>query len=279
MRIKVKNFDLKGTVEGGQIFNYVLEGGYYYIIHRKSIIKIRQPSPQSLEFFTFPKSGNMGLVKSLINYDKDYGQVVQKYFLDKRILTSYRKFSGVKIVSLEPWECLLGFLCSQMNNIPRIRKMVLSLSREFGKPMLVDGKTFYLFPSPSSLANADFTRYASCKLGYRAHYIRHAAIAVNSGFDLASLRSLPYYDAKRGLTMLFGIGGKVADCVLLFSLGFTEAFPVDVWIKKIMEKLYFGGKRVPEKKIGEFGRKKFGKDAAVVHEFLFANRKELTGLR
>ncbi|MEK6954101.1 MAG: DNA glycosylase [Candidatus Micrarchaeota archaeon] len=275
MLVKVSNFDLKNTVEGGQIFNYYFEGGHYYIVHSGSIIKIRQNSPSQIEFYTFPNANGAALVKSLLNYGSDYMPVVKKYFSDKRILSSYRKYSGVKIVSLEPWECLLGFLCSQMNNIPRIRGMVLSLSRKFGKKAKFDGKTFYLFPTPKRLVRAPLADYESCKLGYRTKYIRHAAIAVNGGFKLNSLRTLPYSDAKRGLKMLFGIGEKVADCILLFSLGFTEAFPVDVWIKRIMENLYFKGKKTPEKKISEFAQMKFGKDAAIVHEFLFSNRKIL----
>ena len=262
-------------MEGGQIFNYIIKGGYYYLVHKDSIIKIRQPAPAQVEFATFPKANDAALVKSLLNYDADYMPAVKKYFSDARIGNSYKKYSGVKIVSLEPWECLLGFLCSQMNNLPRIRKMVLSLSRQFGKRVTFDGKDFYLFPKAKRLALAQPGEYEICRLGYRQHYIIHAARAVEGGFRLDKLRSLPYPDAKRALMMLFGIGEKVADCVLLFSLGFTQAFPVDVWIKRIMQNLYFGGGNVPESKISKFARARFGKDAAIVHEFLFSNRRAL----
>ena len=162
-----------------------------------------------------------------------------------------------------------------MNNMARIRKMVLCLSLKFGKEVKFDGKKFHLFPEPKALALATADQLKACGLGYREYYIISAARAVNAGFDFSKLKRMDYLHAKRGLMMLPGIGEKVADCVLLFSLGFTQAFPVDVWIKRVMENLYFNGKKVPESKIGEFARKKFGKDAAIVHEFLFANRENL----
>ncbi|MFH0972294.1 MAG: DNA glycosylase [Candidatus Micrarchaeota archaeon] len=277
MRIKARNFDLKRTVEGGQIFNYAVEDGHYYIIHSNSVIKISQPSPQIIEFETYPNRGSADLVKSLLNYNADYLSIVKKYIKNRKIRFSYEKYSGVKICQLEPWECLIGFICSQMNNIKRIRKMVIFLSEKFGDEVEYDGKKFHLFPSAGQLANADPHKLASCNLGYREKYLIDAAKAVSNGFDFQKLRKMDYAHAKRGLMMLPGIGEKVADCVLLFSLGFTEAFPVDVWIKRIMQKMYFKGRNVPENKIAQFARKTFGKDAAVVHEFLFANREELAG--
>ncbi len=273
MRAIVKNFDLKNTVEGGQIFNYSIEDGAYWIIHDRSVIKISQMENCIIEFETYPIKNSLMTVESLLNYDADYHQAIRKYFHNRKILSSYEKYSGVKICQLEPWECLVGFICSQMNNLPRIRKMVRCLSLNFGDEVEHGGKRFHLFPSPSQLANADADKLASCKLGYRERYLISAAKAISEGFDLKDVGKMDYIRAKKALMLLQGVGEKVADCVLLFSYGFTEAFPVDVWIKRIMQKLYFRKKNIPERKIAKFARKKFGKDAAIVHEFLFANRK------
>jgi N-glycosylase/DNA lyase len=275
MKIKVQNFDLKNTVEGGQIFNYSHDGNFYFIVHSGNVIKIRQPKKNELEFFTYPQKNGEKFVKNLFNFNDEYLPVIRKYFKNKRILSSYENFSGVRITQLDPWECLIGFICSQMNNIPRIRQMVRCICKKTGKKIIVDGKEYYLFPKPSDLAKLPDTSLDECKLGYRKYYIIAAARAINSGFALDSLRKMDYSHAKKGLMVLPGIGEKVADCILVFSLGFQDGFPVDIWIKRIMQKLYFGSRDVPEKKIAEFARKKFGKDAAVVHEFLFANRKSL----
>ncbi|MFH1257338.1 MAG: DNA glycosylase [Candidatus Micrarchaeota archaeon] len=271
MIVKTPNFELRDTVEGGQIFNYEKADGWYFIIHSRSVIKIRQTG-DGLEVFTFPNKNNARLARDLLNFYADYLPAVKKYFSDKRILRSYEKYSGVKICQLDPWECTIGFICSQMNNMPRIRKMVRLLSQNLGDEVEYDGRKFHLFPTPKQLADAEPEILAKCGLGYREYYLVQAAKAVSRGYDFGKLREFDYVHAKKALLMLPGIGEKVADCILLFSLGFTEAFPVDVWIKRIMEKLYFKGKVTPEKKIANFARKKFGKDAAIVHEFLFANR-------
>ncbi|MBI5224460.1 hypothetical protein HY989_01165 [Candidatus Micrarchaeota archaeon] len=274
MKIKVKNFNLKETVEGGQIFNYLVADGWHYIIHSKSVIKIRQIG-KTIEFETHPKKNNAKLVGELLNFDANYLPTIGKYFKNRKILSSYEKYSGIKIARLAPWECLIGFICSQMNNMARIRKMVLCLSLKFGKEVKFDGKKFHLFPEPRALALATPNQLKACGLGYREYYIVSAARAVSAGFDFSKLEGMDYLHAKRALMMLPGIGEKVADCALLFSLGHTEAFPVDVWIKRVMENIYFDGKKIPEARIGEFARRKFGKDAAIVHEFLFANRENL----
>ncbi len=273
MRVKVNDFDLQKTIQAGQIFNYFSENGYYYLIHRNSVIKIRQIDARELEFFSYPKKNDLKSLRRLFDLDADYSKIMKRYFYNKKIERSYGKYSGVRIMKLDPWECLVGFICSQMNNIPRIRKMVSCICRKFGKRVRFDGKDFYLFPSAEKIASLSERDLSECKMGYRATYLLHAGKAVSAGFDLNKLKSLEYAEAKRGLMMLLGIGEKVADCVLLFSLGFTEAFPVDVWIKRIMEKIYFKGK-ISEKKIADFARKKFKRDAGIVHEFLYANRSE-----
>ena len=266
--------DLRLILDSGQLFNWTERGGSYFVAHAGHIIRLRQEG-DALHYAVFPKpSGGKKLVSDLFSLGRDFPRELDEFASDECVMSSVRACPGLSITRQDPWECLLSFIISQNNNIKRIRTTVLRLSEKIGEEVTVDGMPFHLFPSPESLASASLGNLRSCGLGYRAEYVKKAAIAVVAGFDLDALRSMDYESAKARLLELDGVGGKVADCVLVFGLGFREAFPVDLWIARIMRKHYVG-RKMTEKKISEFGRRRFGKNAAVVHEYFFANRGNL----
>jgi len=180
--------------------------------------------------------------------------------------------SGIAILRQDPWECLIGFIVSAFNNIPKIELTLSRLRERFGEPGHNGVKTF---PSAQALANASLRELRACVLGYRTRYVREAARLVARGaVDLNAPRSASYDDARRMLLAVPGVGGKVADCVLLFAYGKDEAFPVDVWVKRAVERWYFGGRARSERRIREFARERFGNLSGYAQQHLFYGIRE-----
>lgn len=174
---------------------------------------------------------------------------------------------GLRLLNQQPFETLISFIISANNNLKRIQGIVARLCERCGTAFEFEGKTWHSFPEPEALAALDEEAIAECGSGYRAPYIRGAAQMVADGFSLETLRALPYAQAKEALRTLPGVGPKVADCVLLFSLGFYDAFPADVWIKRVMRAHYdFEGN---DRQIYEFARERFGEHAGIAQQYLF----------
>lgn len=142
---------------------------------------------------------------------------------------------GIRILRQEPWEALCSFIISQCNNITRIKGIVDRLCTSFGEETVFEGRTYYSFPSAATLANLTTDDLAPLRCGYRAEYIINAAKSVKNGeVDLSALCDCDYRVAIKELRKLYGVGEKVANCVVLFGLGHMEAFPVDVWMKRAL---------------------------------------------
>lgn len=176
--------------------------------------------------------------------------------------------AGISLLAQDPWEVLVSFIVSQNNNIPKIMRSIEGLARALGEP-LDDGLS--AFPSPERLAAAPMRTLAACALGYRAPYVRAAARLVADGrLDLAALSRLDYLAARQLLLDVPGVGEKVGDCVLLFGLGHRAAFPIDVWVRRAVERLYFRGRRRRLRDIQAFARERFGPLAGYAQQHLFA---------
>lgn len=143
--------------------------------------------------------------------------------------------SGLRIVGDPPFSTLVAFICSAQMRVPRIHGMVTRMKRTYGTPITIGDRTVYQFPEPAALAAAGEDELRALQLGYRAPYVAKTAAMVANGTDPATARDLSYEAARRQLTEFVGVGNKVADCVLLFSLGFLEAVPLDTWIRTAIE--------------------------------------------
>ncbi len=260
-KIKVKDFNLEYTLECGQIFRINRRDGWYYINAQDDFFKISQ-NKNELKFYGIDK-------KSIIHFfslNEDYSKILKEINRDKYMQKAINKYRGLRIIKQDPWECLISFICSSASNIPRIKSNLNALSKSFGKNVLLDGVSDYGFPTPGNINN--YKKILNAKTGFRAKYIFEANNSININ-NLNSLRSLPYKIAKNELKKINGVGDKVADCVLLFSLGFTQALPVDTWIKKIMQLLYFNNVTISNEKIRDFGSNYFGDYAGYAQQFLF----------
>lgn len=170
--------------------------------------------------------------------DRDYAEICRS-FDDESLRKATDEFYGIRILRQEPWETLCSFIISQNNNIPRIKGIVERLCESFGEKI---GESDYSFPSYEVLSSVSVDDLSPLRAGFRAKYISDAAKKVASGeVDLYKLYEMPMDEAREELKKIKGVGDKVADCTLLYGLGRVEAFPVDVWVKRIMSEMYPNG--------------------------------------
>ncbi len=260
-KIRVKDFDLESTLLCGQLFRVSKRDDWYLVTVKDRIFRVRQ-SANYVEFQGVDQ-------KFLANYfalDESYSTILSEINKDPHIHEAIRRYHGLRIVRQDPWECLISFLCSSAANIPKIKLNLELLSQSFGKRIVVDGLSGFSFPNPGDLN--DYKQIVRAKTGFRAKYIKTANDLVSEAF-LLSLKKLSYTEAKKALKNIPGIGDKVADCILLFSLGFTQAFPIDTWMKKILQSLYFKNEKVPDRQLQAFGIEYFGRYAGYAQQFLY----------
>jgi len=281
-------FNLDYTLSCGQTFRWEKHAEWWVGVASQTALKIRQKN-SSLEFKPSFRSVASDSLWRYFRLDDNLRIVYSKIMKDNYVSEAVKQFRGLRLVRQEPWECLISYLCATNKNIPAIKQMILNLSRRFGDPIKFEGEEFYTFPKPEALVKASLDELRLCKLGYRAERVLKTAKLVNSGdFDLESLKSMPYERAKEELLTLPGVGPKVADCVLLFSLDKLEAFPIDVWMKRIILEYYsqhFESEFVTKMKtkkglspreyqtVYAFGRKYFGEYLGYAQEYLYHHQR------
>ncbi|MDR0373132.1 MAG: 8-oxoguanine DNA glycosylase [Nitrososphaerota archaeon] len=273
-------FDLDFSLCCGQVFRWQKIGDLWYGVVGKTILKIRQTGGE-LEF----EGSNEEFVRHYFGLNDDLEQIRQGITKDNYIKKALNQFEGLRLIRQEPWACLISFICSTYKNIAAIEQMLKKLSEKYGEKQMFDGKEFYLFPTVESLATASESGLRECGLGYRAKYVQLTSRKVrDEKIDLPALTSMSYLEAKKRLLEFQGVGLKVADCVLLFSLEKFEAFPVDVWVKRVILN-HYANHLPPEMvkkmqshssltngeylKIGEFARDYFGRYAGYAQEYLY----------
>ena len=280
----VTPFSLEHTLRCGQLFRWRKLGDWWYGVADEKVVKIRQIDDK-LWFRTFPEEIDANFVKNYFRLNDNLPQILSQISRDEYVREAVQRFSGLRIIRQQPWECLISYICATYKNIPAIKEMILNLSKQFGTKITFDDYNFYTFPKPSDLANADIGELRRCKLGFRAkRVLKTSRIIHNEELDLENLRRTAYKHARNKLLSLPGVGQKVADCVLLFSLDKLEAFPVDVWMKRIITKYYSSHfeplfiEKIRNKRsltphaygeISLFGRKYFGRYAGYAQEYLF----------
>ena len=260
-KVKTEDFNLEYTLESGQIFRVSKINGWYYVNTQDKFFKIKQMRNE-LEFYGVSKD----FIINFFSLDEKHTKILEEINRDpfiNRVITKYR---GLRLIKQEPWECLISFICSSASNIPRIKSKLNALSEQFGKKLILDEIPSFAFPLPGTIN--DYEKIKDAKTGFRARYI----LETNNIIDyecLYSLRNKSYESAKDQLKKFNGVGDKVADCILLFSLGFYQAFPVDTWIKKIMQLHYFNNRTISNREIREFGMSYFGRYAGYAQQYLF----------
>lgn len=200
---------------------------------------------------------------------RDYGEIQNKLYKDETLKKAIPFGRGIRILNQDPWETLISFIISANKNIPHIKIIINKLCERYGKPIKYKENIYYTFPKAHEMEDVSIGEIGETKCGYRAKYIHHAIERVaKEKFDLYELKDLKTQEAKKKLLSFYGIGPKIADCILLFSMGKYDAFPTDVWVKRVMEYFYFE-EPISIKKIQEMAMKKWGDLAGFAQQYLF----------
>jgi N-glycosylase/DNA lyase len=270
--------DLALTLSCGQAFRWEERRGWWEGVVGGRHWRLRQDGDR----ISWAGPGE-GEVRSYLALDDDLPAILHSIDRDPVIHRAIGACRGLRILRQDPWEVLVSFICATNTNIPRIRKMIASLSRCFGTWAPDAAEPLYSFPTPEALAGSCGGHLGPCRLGYRDRYIAETAamVAADPGI-LERIGGLPFQEARSALLTFPGIGPKAADCILLFGFHRLRSFPVDVWIRRMMYAYYLGprpGGRVPSEKedrrIRDFGQEYFGEFAGYAQEYLFCARDQL----
>lgn len=254
-KLKIKDFSLEHTLDSGQFFLYEKLEDYYLITQRNKVFKVKQE--KNLLFY-------QGIEKKdlihFFNLDLDLNQITIAFKDDQYILLALEKYWGLRLINQDLWQCIIGFVCSSASNIPKIKNNLRLISKYF-----TNNNTF---PSPGEIDNLEKLKEA--KTGYRAKYIFqiNEMVKINSKM-LDEIKNSNYKEAKELLMKFPGVGSKVADCICLFSLGHQEAFPIDTWVKQIIEKLYLKRKAKNLREIEEYIKDNFKGHKGLAQQYLF----------
>jgi N-glycosylase/DNA lyase len=267
-RITAPDLDLALTLECGQVFGWHKEEGSYIGIIEGSPVELRQAGDR-VEFRA-PRALGRARVAHYLGLDDDLKAILTSVSVDPFMRRVLRAVRGLRLVKQEPWHCLCSYLLSSSNRVERIDKTVKEIARRWGDAHCLGGREVHSLPEPEALAGCGEPGIRACGAGFRAPYLARAAARVADGtIDFDQLGLLPYEEAKQILVTIDGVGEKIADCVLLFAFSKYEAFPVDVWIKKAIEQIYFDGRTVNNKEIRRFAREHFGPYAGYAQEYIY----------
>lgn len=268
------SFELSHIFDCGQCFRWsenpdksftgIVFGKALTISSENGIITFKNTSTEDFE----------NIWRRYFDLDTDYSKIKEKLSSDSVLKNAIGYGGGIRILKQDLWECVVSFIISASNNIPRIKKIIDALCRNFGEKIEYMGNEYFTFPTPEKISSLNLEDLGIIKAGFRDKYIMDAARKFSDGeISESKLSGLSTADAKSALMTIKGVGNKVADCVLLFGLSRCESFPVDVWIKRIMEYCYFDNKQTIGN-ISLFSREKFSDLGGYAQQYLFFYARE-----
>ena len=265
-------YDLGRTLLSGQCFRWTVTDGAARGVVDGTVAVVTQ-TPEGLWVKWDGPEGSPERLRRRLGADARLDAIEAELARDRVLRRLLARTSGIALMRQDPWECLVSYVVSAFNNIPKICQSIDRLARRFGEPIASGA---WSFPAPQRLADARLDALRSCILGYRAPYVRALARLVADGeVDLEAIACLSFDDARTALIELPGVGEKVADCVLLFALGHHEAFPVDVWVQRAVERWYFQGRRVTPRRIRAWAQDRFGPLTGYAQQHLFTGARLL----
>jgi len=272
------DFELKHTFDCGQCFRFYPENDSKYtgIAFNKAVTISKKNDTVIFENTDIRTFNDVWL--NYLDLNNDYYNIKKSLSGNECMDEAIKEGFGIRILKQDLFETIVSFIISQSNNIPRIKKIIETLCCSYGNPIDYNGNIYYSFPSPEMILESDLS---ILRAGYRDKYIIEAAKTfVNNPLFPNELKAASTQEAKKMLMSIQGIGNKVSDCILLFGLGKTDSFPVDVWMKRIMEKLYFK-RECSIQEISEYASKTFGNYSGYAQQYLFYyalnHKKELNG--
>jgi len=288
--IQIRDYDLAATLDSGQVFRWQpVDHSWHGVVGRHSLQLTQKGNV--LHATTPAPLNDWQFLRNFLQTETDLAAILKTFPDDEPMQAAVAACCGLRLLRQDPWECLASFILSSTKQIVQIRQIVALLCEQFGEPCsgglrpslltndaspAVTDRRYNLgagpasFPTPQRLAAASEAELRACKMGFRAPSLLNAARRIADGkLDLEKIRTLDYAAARAELMTLHGVGGKIADCVLLFGYGFDTAFPVDVWIERALQELYFPRRRASEKRLRHFAATHFGPHAGYAQQYLF----------
>lgn len=271
----VKDFDIEHILECGQCFNFEKIADHEYIIVAYGkMLHIIQRKNEVIMYNTSEKDYE-NIWRKYFDLDTDYGEI--KDYLkknDEKIIDAIEDKWGVRILNQQFEETLISFIISQNKQIPHIKQIVRNISERFGKKLgEYNGRKYYSFPTLEEFFEVTEADFREMKAGFRAPYLMDAIENIGQGLCRETFANMTYENAVKELVRIKGVGEKVANCVALFSLGYTGAFPIDVWVKRVMEETYFKCD-TPKEEIMRFAKEKFGKYGGYAQQYHFYHMRD-----
>jgi len=277
IEISAPDFDLAMTLNSGQVFHWQKAGNGFigaignnplYVEQRGQVLNARGTGE---ELDGFKPSSLPQLVSNYFALDHPLAQICASFPADP-IMTAARDFCrGLRIIRQPKWECLATFICSSMKQVAHIRQISAAFRNRFGDQREIGGCVLHTFPSAQQIARASEKQLRECALGYRARNLRATAQVVSSGqCNLEAWSALPDAELREHLCALPGVGAKIANCVMLFAYDRLRAFPIDVWIERVLRQHYFARrKKMTARQLREFCETYFGEHGGYAQQYLF----------
>ena len=266
--------DIDNSINSGQVFLWKKIKKNWYGIDGQNILKINQGG--KIESIQNTKT-------DFFRKNDDIQKIIKSISKDKTVKKAISQYEGLRLFNQDPFQCMISFIISSNSNIQKIKCSLEKISKKFGTKLVVQNEEFYLFPKPEKIAKASIDEIKTCGVGYRAPFIKEAAKMVTlKKINFEYLKNSDYNETKRNLRLIPGVGNKVADCIMLFSLNKLDAFPLDTWMIKILEKYYSNEFHIETKTITEkqyeILHKKivdyFGQYCGYAQQFLFKMERE-----
>lgn len=292
----VSDYDLAATLTSGQAFHWRHVAGKWEAVIHGRWVQLEQPTPAAITATTCEPVADWRWLRDYLRLDADHAAMLASFPDDEPLRAAIAHCRGLRLLRQEPWECLASFILSSTKQIVQIQQCVELLCERFGEPVEQVGQAIpcpprttndptsringahggtrptanYSFPAATRIATTSESELRACKMGFRAKYLLAAARMVASGeLNLAELSQLPLDAARAELMRCPGVGRKIADCVLLFSCGQDAAFPIDVWVERALQQLYFPKRRAHRARLEHFAATHFGPHAGLAQQYLF----------
>jgi len=278
----INSFELKDIFECGQCFRWnKQEDGSYTGVFGQNVLNVKKDKNDVI-FQGICQNAIEPSVEEYFDLKRDYEKIKKQLTkVDSNMATSIKYGKGIRILNQDLWETIISFIISANNNIPRIKGIIERLAKNYGTKTVWNQKVYYTFPTPEQLKDVTVKEYRELGLGFRDKRLYETTqMIVSKQVDLEKMQQNPNtFEVREQLLTLSGVGPKVADCILLFSnLKRLEVFPIDVWVRRVMNDLYIkkpDETKVSKKQIEKIASQKFGDLAGLAQQYLFYWRREL----
>ena len=277
---KNDSFELVHIFECGQCFRWNREiDGSYTGVFKNNVLNVKEENGK-IKFQGICNGNIENVVKDYFDFDTNYTKIKETLSkVDKYLEESINFGSGIRILNQDLWEVLISFIISANNNIPRIKGIIEKISKQYGNKITYKGKDYYTFPTPKELSKASIEDLRKLGLGFRDKRVYETTQKIaKDEINLNKIAQIKDTDKIREiLETLPGVGPKVADCILLFGLKRFEVFPIDVWVRRIMNDLYIKNEdetKVNKKEIEKLAKTKYANLAGIAQQYLFYWKRE-----